>query len=497
MALADIYNWVFWEQQNATMAANGAASLDANGVLSINSTVANSRDMLGRVVDLRGGDLVEFEIDAIAISGTTRIMCGLGGFTSAGTDAMGGGAESKAEVEIGAWKHYYLKYKVPAHIVKQRGWAAVGTGLGVTGYGKFKNPIFKVNGTQVGGAPTTGGFLSSQGSNRSYNIAINADSISLANEYNAANVNNKNINAVPVGEIPSSFTMYGVDSTSSGLSIVNLNGSSAMGANLRLASSVAGNVIGAHGATAGSSVIGEIHVYGDDGTQWAESGCIQFQQAADAGDGYVPTHILFKNSTESGFKTELKIWGTGSYGGVTPGSDNNQMLGSPAHRWSQLYAASGSISTSDIREKDNIETPSDALMRAWGKVNFKVFQMRNAIAAKGAAKARLHVGVIAQEVAAAFASEGLDVQRYGLFCYDEWEDEYEAEMVADVKEHFDPETGNVVSAKEHAKKRLVKEAGSLYGIRYEEALAIECAYQRWRLQQLEQRVNQITNNDNS
>ena len=38
---------------------------------------------------------------------------------------------------------------------------------------------------------------------------------------------------------------------------------------------------------------------------------------------------------------------------------------------------------------------------------------------KGAA-ARIHVGVIAQEVQTAFAAEGLDASRYGLFCSDTW-----------------------------------------------------------------------------
>jgi hypothetical protein len=31
-------------------------------------------------------------------------------------------------------------------------------------------------------------------------------------------------------------------------------------------------------------------------------------------------------------------------------------------------------------------------------------------------------------------------------------------------------------------------AGDRYGIRYEEALALECAYQRWRLAQIEARL---------
>lgn len=136
-------------------------------------------------------------------------------------------------------------------------------------------------------------------------------------------------------------------------------------------------------------------------------------------------------------------------------------LGNGSKKWANIYAVTAEIDSSDERAKDNVEDIDEALMRAWGKVNFKVFQMRDAIEKKGEEDARLHVGVIAQQVAEAFASEGLDASRYGLFCHDSWEAEYN-------------EQGN-----------LITEAGDSYGIRYSEALALECAYQRWRLDKLE------------
>ena len=37
--------------------------------------------------------------------------------------------------------------------------------------------------------------------------------------------------------------------------------------------------------------------------------------------------------------------------------------------------------------------------------------------------ARIHVGVMAQEVHELFAQHGLDAARYGLFCSDTWTDE--------------------------------------------------------------------------
>ena len=145
-------------------------------------------------------------------------------------------------------------------------------------------------------------------------------------------------------------------------------------------------------------------------------------------------------------------------------------LGSASAHWSEVFADTGSINTSDERKKGNIADPDEALMRAWGRVNFKVFQFKDALEKKGDA-ARLHVGLIAQQVREAFAAEGLDADRYGLFCYDKWEAK---------PAETDPKTGEVIEP--------AVEAGDSYGIRYDEALALECAYQRWRLAKIEEKL---------
>lgn len=170
-------------------------------------------------------------------------------------------------------------------------------------------------------------------------------------------------------------------------------------------------------------------------------------------------------------------------GACKPVDDAMYALGHGSLRWSEVFSSTPAISTSDAREKTSIVDPEDALMRAWGKVNFKVFQFRDAVEKKGL-NARLHVGVIAQEVIEAFQSEGLDATRYGLLCYDKWEDGYEDVEVIDVPELV-TEDGTVTPAKTHIEHRLVTPAGDRYGIRYEEALALEAAYQRWKLQKIE------------
>ena len=51
-----------------------------------------------------------------------------------------------------------------------------------------------------------------------------------------------------------------------------------------------------------------------------------------------------------------------------------------------------------------------------------MFKFKSAVAAKGD-NARIHFGVIAQSVETAFKNEGLDPEKYALFCKDTWTDE--------------------------------------------------------------------------
>lgn len=206
------------------------------------------------------------------------------------------------------------------------------------------------------------------------------------------------------------------------------------------------------------------------------------------------TFNIKRNHYSEGEAYILRVYGTGNIefeGGnfTVPGLlrsrvDNASSLGTSSTRWSEVFAGTGTINTSDERDKASIVAPDEALMRAWGKVNFKVFQFKDAVEKKGA-DARLHCGVIAQQVIEAFKSEGLDASRYGLLCYDKWEDEYEDVEVVDTPEIV-ADDGTVTPAQTHIEHRLVTPAGDRYGIRYEEALALEAAYLRWELHKIKQ-----------
>ena len=142
-------------------------------------------------------------------------------------------------------------------------------------------------------------------------------------------------------------------------------------------------------------------------------------------------------------------------------------LGSANNPVENAYSSTGQWTGSDFRLKTDVQEPDEAVFRAWGKVRFVFFKLVKSVESKGADSARIHAGVIAQEVKAAFESEGLDAGRYGLFCHDSWGDAYD-------------EGGALIEA-----------AGDVYGIRYEEALALECAYQRWLGEKRDARIAQL------
>lgn len=205
------------------------------------------------------------------------------------------------------------------------------------------------------------------------------------------------------------------------------------------------------------------------------------------------SHHLFFCTDASGTLSNALSVGTVA---VNPGTDGTIANGWSNKRWSQVYASTGTIETSDERLKEDIRPIDESVFKAWGKVEFRQFLFKDAVAEKGSA-ARIHIGLIAQQVIAAFASEGLDAMRYGIVCYDKW-DAQEA-----VTERFKVVTreethngdGSVKEPEEfHYEERVLipeREAGDCYSIRYEEALALECAYQRWLGERRDARISAL------
>lgn len=117
--------------------------------------------------------------------------------------------------------------------------------------------------------------------------------------------------------------------------------------------------------------------------------------------------------------------GTGRYVGDSvswrPWSDATYSLGTGPQRWTAVYAVNGTIQTSDGNEKQQIEELSAAELAVAKRIKglIRKFKFNDSVAEKGDG-ARIHVGVIAQDVRDAFLAEGLDPYKYGLFCSDTW-----------------------------------------------------------------------------
>jgi hypothetical protein len=106
------------------------------------------------------------------------------------------------------------------------------------------------------------------------------------------------------------------------------------------------------------------------------------------------------------------------------GRDNAIDLGTSGARFDDIYATNATIQTSDANEKQDIEALSEAETRVAvaAKALLRKFRWKSAVEEKGD-EARIHFGIIAQDLKAAFEAEGLDAGRYAMFIHSTWTDE--------------------------------------------------------------------------
>lgn len=164
-------------------------------------------------------------------------------------------------------------------------------------------------------------------------------------------------------------------------------------------------------------------------------------------------------------------------------TDNFTRLGHPAYRWTEVCAATSTINTSDLRLKNTITDIDDNLLDAWETIQPKQYKFNDASEKKGDL-ARFHTGYIAQDIQKACTDNNLDISKYGLFCYDSWDEQPE------IYEDVEVEKDGVKTTE----KRIVqqkREKGDIYALRYEETLVVECAYLRRENSRLKERLSKI------
>jgi hypothetical protein len=174
------------------------------------------------------------------------------------------------------------------------------------------------------------------------------------------------------------------------------------------------------------------------------------------GDAFIGDNVTAGNNRGIVFGSPGLFPSNGS--GAT--SDNSYDLGSASTRWKVVFAGTGTINTSDANTKQDIAELDAVEKRVAVRIKYliKKYRFKDAVAQKGDA-ARIHVGVVAQEVEAAFVAEGLDPTRYALFCSDTW---YEVDGKVSVDSPYTADTEGAVEV-----TRL--------GLRYDELLAFVIA----------------------
>lgn len=173
---------------------------------------------------------------------------------------------------------------------------------------------------------------------------------------------------------------------------------------------------------------------------------------------------------------------------LTPSATNVYALGASSRAWSGGFTQTAFIVTSDARHKTAPLDITDTILDAWSEVDWVQYQFLDSVENKGSDGARWHFGVVAQRAKEAFERHGLDAHDYGFFCYDQW-DAVPAEYRDATKEEID--NGEVLPPATTVLVSPAIEAGNKYGIRYEEALALEAALQRRNYQRLLARVEAL------
>ena len=161
---------------------------------------------------------------------------------------------------------------------------------------------------------------------------------------------------------------------------------------------------------------------GSDGTilNFAKDGSTVGSIGSSLNSGSRYFYISGLSATGVGFYSN-GIYPSNGTGGF---ADNSKDLGSSSVRWDDVYATNGTIQTSDRNEKQDIAELSDAEQRVAVacKGLLRKFRWKDSVAEKGD-EARIHFGIIAQDLQAAFEAEGLDAGDYAMFISTTWTDE--------------------------------------------------------------------------
>lgn len=171
-------------------------------------------------------------------------------------------------------------------------------------------------------------------------------------------------------------------------------------------------------ATGSLDEIFRFNGYGYNSGAYLGASIISLQRTAFSGStARFSLDLTAKNTAGTDITASLNGLADNSF---APFPDNTINLGgSASFRWKEFFCANATINTSDAALKTDVRDLTDAekAVARRCKSLLKAYRWKDAVAEKGDA-ARIHFGVIAQEVEAAFVAEGLNAWDYALLCSD-------------------------------------------------------------------------------
>lgn len=149
---------------------------------------------------------------------------------------------------------------------------------------------------------------------------------------------------------------------------------------------------------------------------------IAANSAAESGSNVGSNLSLFRYDDTGSFLATAAVFDRAA-GHFYPGTDNAQSLGKSSNRWSVVYSGTGTINTSDAREKTSVQALTTAEIAAAKALAAEIgsFQWLSSVQAKGA-DARTHIGLTVQRAVEIMTGQGLDPMAYGFVCHDSWEE---------------------------------------------------------------------------
>jgi len=175
----------------------------------------------------------------------------------------------------------------------------------------------------------------------------------------------------------------------------------------------------------------------------SDGGIVNFSKnGSTVGSIGTSSNFLFigKGDTTLTFADTIDAIVPSGTGGAT--RDNAIDLGNSGNRFDDIYATNGTIQTSDRNEKQDIAELSEAEQRVAVacKGLMRKFRWKDSVAEKGD-DARIHFGIIAQDLQAAFETEGLDAGDYAMFISTTWwEQDVEVPAVEAVDAVYETQT---------------------------------------------------------